>query len=105
MLSNKEIVTPNNLLDVVQKKKKVKAGIVNAGNLLSMISVQDAINENLIEPIFIGDEKKILNYAKELKWDISNYEIINESIENKTAPNLNSRSSVYGLCSFRFWGY
>jgi phosphotransacetylase len=86
MLSNKEIVTPNNLLDVVQKKKKVKAGIVNAGNLLSMISVQDAINENLIEPIFIGDEKKILNYAKELKWDISNYEIINESIENKTAP-------------------
>jgi len=85
MLSNKEIVTPNNLLNVTQKKKNVKAGIVNAGNLLSMISVQNAINEDLIEPIFIGNKKEILNCAAELKWNISNYEIINESIENKTA--------------------
>ena len=31
MLSNKEIVCPNNLLDVAHKKKGVKAAIVNAG--------------------------------------------------------------------------
>ena len=75
MLSNKEIVCPNNLLDVAHKKKGVKAGIVNAGKPLPMLSVQDAVNENLIEPIFIGDEKEILKCAEDLKWDISNFEI------------------------------
>ena len=86
MLSNKEIVCPNNLLDVAHKKKAAKAAIVNAGKPLPMLSIQDAVNENLIEPIFIGDEKEILKCAEDLKWDISNYEIINEPIENNTAP-------------------
>ena len=86
MLSNKEIVCPNNLLDVAHKKKRVRAAIVNAGKPLPMLSVQDAVNENLIEPIFIGDEKDILKCAENLKWDISDYEIINELVENNTAP-------------------
>tara|TARA_B100000315_G_C14578745_1_gene589302 strand:+ start:504 stop:1415 length:912 start_codon:yes stop_codon:yes gene_type:complete len=85
MLSIKEIVCPNNLLNVAHKKKGVKAAIVNAGKPLPMISVQDAMKENLIEPIFIGDKKEILNCADEIKWDISNYEIIDEKVENKTA--------------------
>ena len=58
MLSNKEIVCPNNLLDLAHKKKKVFAAIVNAGLPLPMLSVQDAVRENLIIPIFIGDKKK-----------------------------------------------
>ena len=85
MLSNKEIICPNNLLDFAHKKKGVKVGIVNAGKPLAMLSAQDAINENLIEPIFIGDKKEILKCAEDLKWDIANYEIIDEPIENKTA--------------------
>jgi phosphate acetyltransferase len=85
MLSNKEIVCPNNLLDKAHKKKGVKVAVVNAGKPLPMLSVQDAVNENLIEPIFIGDEKEILKCAEDLKWDISKYEIINEPIENNTA--------------------
>ena len=85
MLSNKEIICPNNLLDEAHKKKGVKVAVVNAGKPLPMLSVQDAVNENLIEPIFIGDEKEILKCAEDLKWDISNYQIINEPIENNTA--------------------
>tara|TARA_Y100000589_G_scaffold319808_1_gene348839 strand:+ start:667 stop:1578 length:912 start_codon:yes stop_codon:yes gene_type:complete len=85
MLSNKEIVCPNNLLDVAHRKKGVKAGIVNAGKPLPMLSVQDAVKENLIEPIFIGDEIEIKKCAEDLKWDISKYEIIHEPIENNTA--------------------
>ena len=78
MLSNKEIVCPNNLLDKAHKKKGVKVAVVNAGKPLPMLSVQDAVAENLIEPIFIGDKKEILKCAEDLKWDISNYEIIDE---------------------------
>ena len=85
MLSNKEIVCPNNLLDHAHKKKAVNAAIVNAGLPLPMLSVQDAVKENLITPIFIGDKKEILKCAEQLKWDISEFEIINEPVENNTA--------------------
>ena len=86
MLSNKEIICPNNLLDVAHRKEGVKAAVVNAGMPLPMLSVQDAVNENLIEPIFIGDKKEIQKCAEDLKWDISQYEIIDEAVENNTAP-------------------
>jgi phosphotransacetylase len=85
MLSKKEIVCPNNLLDEAHKKKGVKVAIVNAGKPLPMLSVQDAVNIDLIEPIFIGDKKEILKCAEDLKWDISDYEIIDEPVENNTA--------------------
>ena len=85
MLSNKEIVCPNNLLDFAHKKKGVKVAVVNAGKHLPMLSVQDAVNENLIEPIFIGNKEEINKCAQDLKWDISNFEIIHEPVENNTA--------------------
>ena len=85
MLSNKEIICPNNLLDKAHKKKGVKVAIVNAGKPLPMLSVQDAVSENLIDPIFIGEKKNILKCAEDLKWDLSTYEIIDEPEENNTA--------------------
>jgi len=85
MLSNKEIICPNNLLDEAHKKKGVKVAVVNAGKPLPMLSVQDAVSENLIEPIFIGNKEEIQKCADDIKWDISSYEIIHEPIENNTA--------------------
>jgi len=85
MLSDKEIVCPNNLLDVAHKKKGVKAGIVNAGKPLPMLSVMDAVSEDLIVPIFIGDKDEIEKCAYDLKFDISKFEIIHEPVENNTA--------------------
>ena len=85
MLSNKEIICPNNLLNVAHKKKGVTAGIVNAGKMLPMLSVMDAVKEDLIIPIFIGDKKEIEKCADDLKFDISNYDIIHEPNENDTA--------------------
>ena len=85
MLSNKEVICPKNLLDVARKKKGVTIGIVNAGKPLPMLSVMEAVNENLIVPIFIGDKKEIEKCASDLKWDISQYKLIHEPIENDTA--------------------
>ena len=61
------------------------AGIVNAGKTLPMISVMDAIKEDLIVPIFIGDKEEIIRCAEDLKFDISKYEIVHEPVENNTA--------------------
>ena len=85
MLSDKEIICPNNLLDAAHTKKGVLAGIVNAGKPLPMLSVMDAVNEDLIIPIFIGDKDEIQKCADDLKFDISKFEIIHEPIENNTA--------------------
>ena len=85
MLSDKEIVCPNNILDVAHKKKGVTAGIVNAGKPLPMLSVMDAVNENLITPVFFGDKSEIEKCANDIKFDISNFEIIHEPVENNTA--------------------
>jgi len=86
MLSNKEIICPNNLIKIAKKKGKIIAGIVNAGKPLPMHSAMEAVKEELITPIFIGDKSEIQNCAEQLKWDISKYEIINEPVENNTAP-------------------
>ena len=85
MLSDKKVVCPLNLLEKASSKKGIKAAIVNAGKPLPMQAVLDAVNKKLIEPIFIGDSNQIKKYADELNWDISNYEIIHEPIENNTA--------------------
>ena len=47
MISDKQIVCPNNLLDAASKKKGVSAAIVNAGKPLPMLSVMDARNQSV----------------------------------------------------------
>ena len=58
---------------------------MNAGKQLPMLSVMDAVKEKLIVPVLIGDEGEIKKIAEELKFDISDYEIVHEPIENNTA--------------------
>ena len=85
MLSDKSTVCPLNLLDIAHQKRGIKAAIVNAGKELPMLSVMDAVKEKLIVPVLIGDEREIKKIAEELKFDISDYEIVDEPIENNTA--------------------
>ena len=85
MLSDKPTICPNNLLDIAHRKRGVKAGIVNAGKTLPMLSVMDAVTEKLIDPVFIGDEFEIKKCAEDLKFDISGFEIKHEPVENNTA--------------------
>ena len=86
MLSNKKILCPDNLINVAKKVGTIDAAIVNAGEIFPMEAVQKAVQHNLINPIFIGNENEIKKYADKLKWDISKYNIINEKDENSTAP-------------------
>ena len=86
MLSSKKIVCPNNLINVAKKRGVVNAAIVNAGEMFPMESVHKAVQHNLINPTFIGNENEIKKYAEKLNWNISKYKIINENNENSTAP-------------------
>ena len=86
MLSNKKIVCPINLINIAKKAGIVDAAIVNAGEIFPMESVHKAVQNNLINPIFIGNENKIKEYAEKLHGDISKFKIIDEKRENETAP-------------------
>jgi phosphate acetyltransferase len=86
MLSSKEIVCPENLLKLAKTKGPVKVVIVNAGKAVSIESTKQAFDAGLIEPVFIGDKKVIEKLASDIKWDVSKFEIIDETVENNTAP-------------------
>ncbi len=86
MLSNKTIVCPENLLKIAKNKGPVKAVIVNAVKAVAIESAKQAVEANLIIPVFVGDKSTIEKLSKQLKWDISKYEIIHEPVENSTAP-------------------
>ena len=51
-----------------------------------MESVHKAVQNNLINPVFIGNKNEINKYAEKLSWNISKYKIIDEKDENSTAP-------------------
>ena len=93
MLSNKKIICPANLINIAKKKGTIDAAIVNAGEIFPMESVQKAVQNNLINPLFIGNKDEIIKYAKKLNWDISKYKIIDEKDENSTAPIAASLAS------------
>ena len=59
MLSKKEIVCPENLLKIAKTKGPVKVVIVNAGKSVSIESAKQAVDEGLIDPIFVGDKSII----------------------------------------------
>ena len=85
MLSKKQIVCPENLLKIAKTKGPIKVVIVNAGKSILIESAKQAVDENLINPIFVGDKSIIEKLALDINWDLSKYEIINEPIENNTA--------------------
>ena len=86
MLTNKNIVCPENLLNIAKDKGPVKAVIVNAVKKVAIESAKQAVEANLITPLFIGDKSIIEKISKEINWDISKYEIVHEPDENSTDP-------------------
>ena len=85
MLSNKEIICPENLLKIAKTKGPVKVVIVNAGKAVSIVSTKQAVDEGLVDPILIGNKSIIEKLASDIKWDISKFEVVHEPIENNTA--------------------
>jgi len=66
----------SNLLDSV-KKKSIKKMVVAVPEDKEVMSAIKLTNEkNLIKPILVGDEQKILNISKKLNFDLKEFEII-----------------------------
>lgn len=66
------------LLELAEKRgpKKVAVAVAQDKDVLS--AVKNATEMNIAEPILVGDREKIIKIAKEINFDLTNIEIINE---------------------------
>ena len=97
MLSKSKTKCPPDLLKKAKLLPSVRTAIVNAGSELTMASARAAQTEGLIEPVFFGQTQAIKNHAEKLKWDISQFEIVeagDESIAAERAAEHASKNLV-----------
>tara|TARA_Y100001936_G_C15914487_1_gene580475 strand:- start:10 stop:921 length:912 start_codon:yes stop_codon:yes gene_type:complete len=85
MLSKLKAIVPENLLSLAKKTPKIPVAIVCANHSSSIESTKEACDMDLIDPIFIGQEKAILQEAAKIDWDISIYKMINTNNDQEAA--------------------
>ena len=85
MLSKLKAIVPQSLISLAKKTPKIPVGIVCANHSASIESAKEACDINLIDPIFIGQEDKIKEEAKNISWDISSYKLINTNNDQEAA--------------------
>ena len=85
MLSQNKASVPENLISLAKKTSQMPVGIVSAHQEATMESAKQALELNLIKPIFIGDKNGIQEEASALNWDINSFEIIDQSDDQEAA--------------------
>lgn len=66
------------LIQLAKSKGKKKVAVACAHDHEVILAIQQAVSEDIVEPILVGDKERILSIAKELNFDCSAYEIIDE---------------------------
>ena len=105
MLSNKEIVCPENLLRVAKKKKEVSAVIVNAGKKVALESAKQAVEANLIIP-FLKTHCSITLFISLTCIDISvlgKNNISHEFIQRMLLDAINSIDRYFPAFQYILW--
>ena len=85
MPNNFNNILPENLISLAKKKPSTPAAIVSAHQNITMESIKEAYNLNLIVPFFIGEKEKILKEAQTLNWDINSFKIIDIKSDEESA--------------------
>lgn len=83
MLSDLPFEVPTYLLDKTRDLETVRMAVAGADNAVAMESARQAADAGLIEPVLVGDAEEIRAIAKTMGWDISRFEIVDASGEEK----------------------
>lgn len=84
-LSKHSPVCPENLLTLAKQTPPAKTAIVRAGSPLPMQAAKAAVDEGIMEPVFVGEKADIEKEAKALSWDISKFQIVDTNGEEEAA--------------------
>ena len=85
MLSKLKAIVPENLISLAKKTPKIPVAIVCADHSSSIESAKEACDMDLIDPIFIGQTKAILQEAIKIDWNISSYKMIDTNNDQEAA--------------------
>jgi len=96
-LSKLQPVCPEHLLALAKNNKPARTAIVRAGSPLPMQAAKAAVDEGIMEPVFIGETDDIQQQAQALNWDISSFQIVPTESEAEAASEgalLGNRGEV-----------
>jgi len=85
MLSSVEPVCPPDLLERAANIACLETAIVNAGNRIALESARLAVDADLIRPVFVGNRGDIESVARDLKWAIDQFRIVETNSELEAA--------------------
>jgi phosphate butyryltransferase len=80
-----EIKSLNSFVDIAKSKVKKKLVVAAAEDEHVLGAVKDAVANDIIEPILVGNKSKIDAIATKIDFDISKFELIEESNPAKSA--------------------
>ncbi len=78
------------LVDLVKDKKRKKIAVAAAADHHVLEAIKNAMEEDIIEPLLIGDEDKIKEISKEIGLNLDGVEVIDEK-DNYKASLLATR--------------
>lgn len=67
------------LLKASRQKQKKKIAVAAAEDEAVLLALKNAVKEDIVEPILVGNQKKIEEYCTKLEFNISPYIIISEN--------------------------
>lgn len=65
-------------VEIAKNKPKKKIAVVAAEDEPVLIAIKEALNQEIVEPILVGNIHKINEIARQINFDIKNLEIIDE---------------------------
>lgn len=73
------------MLNQLRNKERVKLSVAAAQDREVLIAIKDAVSNQIINPILVGDTQQIMKIAKEVEFNLDNIEIINANTLEESA--------------------
>ena len=81
-----KIICPPSLITEARKVKKLpRVAIAGAGSEIVMDSAKRAFEAKIMIPVFVGQKKEINGHAKQLDWNISDFNSVDSGSEEESA--------------------
>lgn len=80
-----ELKSLNTFIELAKSKTKKRIAVAAAEDEPVLQAIKDAVNENLVEPILVGNKRKIQEIADSINFDISKIDSIEECDQAKSA--------------------